>query len=57
MRLMPGKRLRSLPSSIVGMKAGAYENLVISALRGEGELDNLGQKVRTALQPYIPIPD
>lgn len=56
LRLMPGKQLRGLPASALGIAPQTYDDLVIAALVAEdGKLAELGGEIRHALTPYIPF--
>lgn len=54
-KLMPGKKLRSLGTGALGIKQTTFDQLLITAIRGEDPtLESLGTSLRTAMKPYMP---
>ena len=54
LKVMPGKALRPLASSMLGIKSDRYDNLIIQAIKGsDPDLQRLGTKLRDVLKPFI----
>ena len=54
LRLMPGKQLRPLAASALGVQYAVLEGLVIRALKGvDAKLEPLGVALRSVLEPYL----
>lgn len=54
LRLMPGKALISLASTVIGLSKNDYRRLVNTALSGGKAMESLGIELAGALGPYLP---